>query len=70
MLGSHLRSNGKFIDTSDLIAFSDYRVPRVLRALTILHYAESLARMVDDGILHAPDSGRAKDDHSFAKELR
>lgn len=39
---------GKFNNLQDLTAFADYKLPQILRAWGILHYAPSLARSVDN----------------------
>jgi hypothetical protein len=46
----YLRSAGKEIDVSDLTAFADYQVPRVLRALGILKYSSALRVKVDTAL--------------------
>lgn len=51
MFAAHLRGPAMAICTSDLTAFADYQVPRVLRALGILDYTQSLADAVDRGVL-------------------
>lgn len=56
MFAAHLRGIGQAIDTSDLTAFADYQVPRVLRAIGVLRYATGLASKVDSGIPLAPCS--------------
>jgi alkylhydroperoxidase family enzyme len=56
MYSAYLRSKGASINVSDLTAFADYQVPRVLRALGILRYSESLAKAVDSGIVIPRDS--------------
>jgi hypothetical protein len=56
MYSAYLRSKGASIDVSDLTAFADYQVPRVLRALGILKYSPSLATTVDSGIVIPRDS--------------
>lgn len=56
MYGAYLRNGGCRIDTTDLTAFADYQVPRVLRALGVLRYCDSLATNVDAGELIAPES--------------
>jgi len=38
---------GKFKNLQDLTAFADYKLPQILRAWGILHYAPTLARRVD-----------------------
>lgn len=42
---------GNFIDTDELTAFADYKLPQVLRHLGILHYEKALAQKVDQMIL-------------------
>lgn len=51
MYAAFRRYLGTETDATDLTAFADYQVPRVLRALGILQYSESLAEQVDSGIL-------------------
>lgn len=46
----HATRNDCF-DDSDLTAFADYQVPRVLRALGILSYCDELEGLVDQGAL-------------------
>lgn len=58
--GGYLRSVGVETDSSDLTAFADYQVPRVLRSLGILQYAAPLAALVDDGTVIAPDSAEER----------
>lgn len=47
MYGGYLRSKGHSIESSDLTAFADYQVPRVLRAMGILVYSPEVAALVD-----------------------
>lgn len=56
MYTGFLRNQGHHIDTSDLVAFADYQVPRVLRALGVLQYSSNLATLVDGGTFIAEDS--------------
>lgn len=51
---------GRNINASELVAFADYQVPRVLRALQILRYAPALAEKVDGGMLIEQDSADEK----------
>jgi hypothetical protein len=51
MFAAHLRGPALAVCTSDLTAFADYQVPRVLRALGILEYTQPLASAVDRGVL-------------------
>lgn len=51
MVAAYLRSNEFEVDVSDLTAFSDYQVPRVMRALGVIEYSPSLADMVDQSLL-------------------
>lgn len=55
-----LRHQGLTVDTSDFTAFADYQVPRVLRALGILHYGSALALAVDQRSLIAPNSAEER----------
>ncbi len=45
---------GYFTDIEELTAFSDYKLPQVLRQLGILHYSRALAQKVDQKILLEP----------------
>ncbi len=47
---------GRFKNLRDLTAFADYKLPQILRAWGILHYAPSLARRVDRKIPLEKDS--------------
>jgi Potential Queuosine, Q, salvage protein family len=47
---------GHFSDIGELTAFADYRLPQLLRALSILEYAPSLAERVDNLIQISPGS--------------
>jgi len=47
LYGGYLRGRGDQADVSDLTAFADYQVPRVLRALGVLRYSDELAEMID-----------------------
>jgi hypothetical protein len=60
MFAGYLRSVEHRVDTSDLVAFADYQVPRVLRALGVLRYSPALAALVDDGTLIDEDSAPEK----------
>lgn len=52
----YLRSLGRPVDTAGLTAMADYQVPRVLRALGILTYAQALATTIAERRLVAPGS--------------
>lgn len=54
--GTYSRRWGMPIDNSDLTAFADYQVPRVLRALGVLRYAPGLAAKVDSSQMVYRDS--------------
>lgn len=56
MYSAVLRAGGAEVDCTDLTAFADYQVPRVLRALGILQYSDCLAEQVDSGILIPAES--------------
>lgn len=43
----HFEGLGSFADLERLTAFADYKIPQVLRALGVLHYAPELAARVD-----------------------
>lgn len=60
MFAGFLRNQGHHIDISDLVAFADYQVPRVLRALGVLQYSSDLAALVDGGTFIAEDSPEEK----------
>jgi hypothetical protein len=49
--GAWARRKGYSVDVSQLTAFADYQVPRVLRALGVLEYSGHLANHIDDGKL-------------------
>lgn len=51
MVAAYLRSTEFEVDVSDLTAFSDYQVPRVLRALAVIDYCPSLADKVDRNVI-------------------
>lgn len=55
MIAATFREIAFEVDVSGLTAFADYQVPRVLRALGILRYAEPLAAKVDGHQLLAED---------------
>lgn len=57
MYSAFLRHCGTETDATDLTAFADYQVPRVLRALGILRYSDDLAERVDSGML-LPNASR------------
>ncbi len=56
MAAAAIRAQGIVADTSDLTAFADYQVPRVLRALGVLTYSAELAAAVDGHLPLAEDS--------------
>jgi Potential Queuosine, Q, salvage protein family len=56
MHAGFLSNFGCIINTSDLLAFADYQVPRVLRALGVMQYAPSVQAIVDAGQLIDEDS--------------
>lgn len=56
MHAGFLRTFDCIIDTSDLLAFADYQVPRVLRALKVIQFSPAVQEMVDDGRLIAEGS--------------
>lgn len=60
MFAGYLRSVENSVGTSDLVAFADYQVPRVLRALGVLRYSPALAALVDGGTLIDEDSAAEK----------
>lgn len=60
MFAGYLRSLEHRVDTNDLVAFADYQVPRVLRALGVLRYSQELAALVDGGTLIHEDSAAEK----------
>lgn len=47
LFAAYLRGMGGIVDASDLTAFADYQVPRVLRALGVIRYGDQLAGKVD-----------------------
>lgn len=54
-IASYLGSRGQAVEAR-LTAFADYQVPRVLRALGVLRYADALAQAIDQYELIAKDS--------------
>jgi len=47
MIASSIRDTGTDVDATDLTAFADYQVPRVMRALSVIEYSPPLADKID-----------------------
>lgn len=60
MYAGYLKGVGHNVEVNDLVAFADYQVPRVLRALQVISYSPSLSAKVDSGILIGEDSPEEK----------
>lgn len=56
----YLRAGGVAVDETDFLAFADYQVPRVLRALGIIEYSDSLATAIDGGFIIPPASSQER----------